>query len=784
MTARIGDRLRDRYELREFLGRGGMSDVYLAFDTHRQVEVAVKVLREDLAEDTEFIRRFRREAEALAQLDHPNIVRFYSFERQGTVAFIVMDYVSGATLRRRLAEVEGQLSVEETTAILRPVAAALQYAHNEGYVHRDIKPGNIMLRDDGTVLLSDFGIARATEAVTMTTGPIGTPAYMSPEQILGQSVDRRTDVYSLGVVLYEMLAGRRPFTGETGTGATTIDRVRDEHLRATPIGLSTLNPAVTQGMAQIVSKAMAKDPARRWTQVKDLLTAWENASGLGETATTARQRWGAIWAAGMSIPAAVRSPASSEPVAAQVVAALPGGAKPPTSRNKWMSLAAAGALAVISLLILLVLSRGLSSTAEEATALPAVTAPVVDRQATALALAAVFATETAEVSDSSEGTLKVLVQERTEAAMLAITATATSTAQQLAATVTSDAHIAATQWAQQTGVATIQASATRSSQATAEANLSATTQAQETDGAIATAQAMAATATAMAHTSATRSSQATFEAKLTATTQAQETAGSMATTQAIAATATAAAQIPTATPTRKPTPIAWLPIPGGEFLMGSSDADLGMTLDECNATEGQSTGQLCQSNWFKEPQRRVWVGDFETTKFEITNLQYNACVAAGVCAEAGRAIGDTNIRRDPGFFALDYPVMAVNWYDADTYCRWIGGRLPSEEEWERAARGSDGRRYPWGNSYETSRANLSSSYPAPVGAFPAGASPYGVMDLAGNVFEWTATMDENGMYVVRGGGWTKYFFRGRVTDRGTWLEPSFANYDVGFRCVR
>ena len=240
MTAHIGDRLRDRYEMEEFLGRGGMSDVYLAFDTRRQVRVAVKVLREDLAEDVEFVRRFRREAEALAQLDHPNIVRFYSFERQGTTAFIVMDYVSGATLRRRLAEVEGPLSVEEATAILRPVVAALQYAHNEGYVHRDIKPGNIMLRDDGTVLLSDFGIARATESITMTTGPIGTPAYMSPEQILGQSVDQRTDVYSLGVVLYEMLAGRRPFTGETGIGVTTIERVRHEHLHAEPVDLRRL----------------------------------------------------------------------------------------------------------------------------------------------------------------------------------------------------------------------------------------------------------------------------------------------------------------------------------------------------------------------------------------------------------------------------------------------------------------------------------------------------------------------------------------------------------------
>lgn len=179
----------------------------------------------------------------------------------------------------------------------------------------------------------------------------------------------------------------------------------------------------------------------------------------------------------------------------------------------------------------------------------------------------------------------------------------------------------------------------------------------------------------------------------------------------------------------------------------------------------------------------VHVGNFDITRDEITNAQYNACATAGACAKAGRAVSDTNIQRDPGFFASNYPVMAVSWYDADAFCRWTGGRLPTEEEWERAARGTDGRRYPWGNLFEPDRANLDSNYPTPVGKYPRGASPYGVMDMAGNVFEWTAT-SADGKYVVRGGGWTKYTFRGRVTDRGTWLEPTFANYDVGFRCVR
>ena len=158
-----------RYRVARLLGRGGMADVYLAADSLRQANVAVKVLREDLAEEPEFRRRFAREAEALAKLDHPNIVRFYSFETDGPLATIVMDYVPGErTLRTRLVESGGPLPLSEVTEVLHQAGSALQFAHRQGFVHRDIKPANIMLKPDGTVLLADFGIARAMEATTAT----------------------------------------------------------------------------------------------------------------------------------------------------------------------------------------------------------------------------------------------------------------------------------------------------------------------------------------------------------------------------------------------------------------------------------------------------------------------------------------------------------------------------------------------------------------------------------------------------------------------------------------
>ena len=272
-----GTILLKRYCIEELLGRGGMAEVYLATDLRRRVQVAVKVLREDLAEDPEFVRRFRHEAEALARLDHPNIVRLYEFVQQGATACVVMDYIKGITLRRRLMEAGGPLELEEISDILRQVSAALGYAHSEGIAHRDIKPGNIMLQEGGRVLLTDFGIAKVIETGTVTTMALGTPAYMSPEQIEGLAVDQRTDIYSLGVMLYEMATGRRPFNGERGNGVTTLEKIRDEQVRLRPTDPRLYNPELPQETARVILRALAKDREDRWDDVDALYEAWEKA---------------------------------------------------------------------------------------------------------------------------------------------------------------------------------------------------------------------------------------------------------------------------------------------------------------------------------------------------------------------------------------------------------------------------------------------------------------------------------------------------------------------------
>jgi len=295
------------------------------------------------------------------------------------------------------------------------------------------------------------------------------------------------------------------------------------------------------------------------------------------------------------------------------------------------------------------------------------------------------------------------------------------------------------------------------------------------------ATAVAATLTAVA--AQTKQAAETVAAELTA--KAQETP---------TATPTLPPPVPTETPTPPPPPpptftrapatvvLDMILIPAGEFMMGSSAADNELTLQECNQTEGN-----CQVTWFdgEIPVHLVIVPEFRISTYEITNSQYNICVANGVCPSLGRIAPETDIAYDPNFFADLLPAVAVSWDNANTFCAWVGARLPREEEWEKAARGTDGlRRYPWGYTFEPGRANLASGFPTAVGSYPGGVSPYGVMDMAGNVFEWTATATGDGRYILRGGAWSKFYFRGRAADRGTKLAPNFVNYDIGFRCAQ
>ncbi|MHB0878531.1 MAG: serine/threonine-protein kinase [Anaerolineae bacterium] len=304
-----GDTLLDRYELVRSLGRGGMAEVYLARDAHRGVELAIKVMREDLAFEPQFVSRFSREAQALARLEHPNIVRFYSFEADGPIAFIVMDYIRGATLLSRMRAAAGPLPLEEVGRTLQDIVPALHFAHRQGLVHRDIKPANIMVRPDGESILMDFGIAKAVESTTSTFLEAGTPAYMSPEQVLGHRPSHLSDIYSLGVLLYEMVTGRKPFLGDTGSADTLTRRIREEHLIAIPPDPRDFNPVLPDALAELVLAALAKQPERRWQDAASIVKAWTDGQERPATAAVHTRRHTTAVAAAE----AARRPVDSKP---------------------------------------------------------------------------------------------------------------------------------------------------------------------------------------------------------------------------------------------------------------------------------------------------------------------------------------------------------------------------------------------------------------------------------------------------------------------------------------
>ena len=280
-------RLGDRYELLGSLGQGGMADVQRARDLQLDREVAIKILHARYANDPEFLRRFQREARAAANLNHPSIVGVYDAGESDHRPYIVMELVEGRSLKDVLRH--ERLSPDAALQIISDAATALHYAHERGLIHRDVKPANIMLSDSGTVKVTDFGIARAVgaETVTQTAAVFGTAAYMAPEQARSDPVDRRTDVYALGCVLYELLADRPPFTADSPVA------LAHKHISEMPPPPSTFADNVSGDLDAITLKAMAKDPADRYQTARDLSTDLGRArTGQAVTAPVA-----AAWAA-------------------------------------------------------------------------------------------------------------------------------------------------------------------------------------------------------------------------------------------------------------------------------------------------------------------------------------------------------------------------------------------------------------------------------------------------------------------------------------------------------
>ena len=269
-----GQKINDRYEIIKTIGEGGMANVYLAEDTILERKVAIKVLRGDLSNDEKFIRRFKREALSVSNLSHPNIVEVYDVGEEDGNYYIVMEYIEGKTLKQLLQK-RGALTLTEVIDIMSQLTDGLAHAHEAYIIHRDIKPQNIMIEDNGRIKITDFGIAMALNStqLTQTNSVMGSVHYLPPEQANGKGSTVKSDIYSLGILMYELLTGSVPFKGDTAV------EIALKHMKEKIPSVRKQNPTIPQSVENIILKATAKNPKNRYDSVRemynDLQTALE-----------------------------------------------------------------------------------------------------------------------------------------------------------------------------------------------------------------------------------------------------------------------------------------------------------------------------------------------------------------------------------------------------------------------------------------------------------------------------------------------------------------------------
>ncbi|HMK08324.1 MAG TPA: protein kinase, partial [Anaerolineales bacterium] len=370
MTFAVGENV-GPYRIIEQLGQGGMATVYKAYHAALDRYVAIKVLHPAFLQDPNFLKRFQREAKAVARLEHPNIVPVYDFAEHNGQPYLVMKYIEGDTLKARLRS--ASLPIAEGLRIVEATGAALSYAHRRGVLHRDIKPSNILLSPDGSITLADFGLARMGEAGESTLSAdvmLGTPQYISPEQARGEkSLDAGTDIYSFGVVLYEMVVGQVPFNADT-----PFSIIHDHIYKPLPIP-SKVNPRVPGEVERVLLKSLAKERADRYATVDEMVAGFREAVHAAE----------ARMAAGRGEPAPSREAGAAGPTSAPAVAPAP---VRPARRGRWLWIG--GGLVVVCLCGFLFLAAasnrgqgGATPAAASGAAGPGAGAPTVEVNATA-----------------------------------------------------------------------------------------------------------------------------------------------------------------------------------------------------------------------------------------------------------------------------------------------------------------------------------------------------------------------------------------------------------------
>jgi len=646
-----------QYRIVAPLGEGGMAAVYKAYQQTMDRYVALKILPRHFAADPEFVGRFEQEAKIIAKLQHVHILPVHDYGTSEGYTYIVMPFVETGTLDDLL---QGEpLPQEQIRKIISQVGEALHHAHSQGLVHRDVKPSNILIDQDGNCLLTDFGITKVVEGTakfTQTGAIIGTPAYMSPEQIMGETLDGRSDIYSLGIILYQLATGRAPYRAETPPAIFV------KHLHDPLPPPRKFNQDLPESVERVILKALAKDPKDRYSNATELVNAIHGAASEVVTDQTVVEPFvptppptlvedPAIQRQ-FEQPSTVDRDASLRPLEAQPAEKVEATQAKPF---RWVFFGGGGALVVVAAYLVIrgVLGLGGGTQGEDATSLPKATSVPTTQVAELAPTSTSAATQDLSTPEGLEG-----------------------------------------------GTITING----------------------VDGA------------------------------------------------------------------------EMVYIPEGEFTMGSDPSE---GYDFC-IDFPPASGVECKTSWFEKesPPHDIYLSAFWIHRTEVTIAQYWQCVNAGVCDPMDQRGRST-----------DHPVSNVTYDQARSYCQWTGLDLPTEAQWEKAARGTTNRSWPWGSDRPTvSLVNTMENEfdnTVPVGTYPQGASFYGLVDMAGNV--WEMALDwfredfymspvardadtqgppssPDGFRVLKGSGYVGDFNDARISNRLP-VYPTYADYHVGFRCA-
>lgn len=736
MADLVGHRL-GQYQILERVSRGSTSTVYKAYQEKLDRFVAVKVLSPHFMDEEDFLERFRREAQAVARLDHPNILPVYDYEQAGDVVYIVMKYVNSGSLRELMGS---PMDLRDSMEIISQVGLALGFAHKQGVIHRDVKPANILVGDNNWALLTDFGLAKILASGRRTTEAgvgMGTPDYMSPEQAQGLTLDGRADLYSLGVTLYEMLTGKTPFDGDSGIAVVV------KHITEPVKPAREIDPTIPIEVEGVVMKALMKDPNQRFETAESMVAALARAVGpigerIGSVAASVRRE-------------EILHPPSSSP-ARQSNPKMHVTRLRPFARQVW-SILLAGLIKLGKIFNAVVLIFG-----------------KILKRGGALLMRGLRALG---------GFAKRFG--------LATIALARSTFAPLGGAVRLGHRI-------RSGIANHRETIARAN-ATAETaryidlktplnkfGRSIKTHRRKLGLALSLIVMLALLVlliTSGALRARTLKGALALNPERTPVTLSATTAPNIVpTVAAIQPTLTAAA----ATAPSGAAPAGMVLVPGGSFSMGAAGGNF--DVDET-------------------PAHVVTLDSFYIDAHEVTVARFaHFANVSGYQTEAERAGDGTTWRTFNSADRQKFPVTYLTWNDAVRFCAYDGGRLPTEAEWEYAARGNTKRTYPWGATFNAAWANtveLGAGQPVAVASNSA-LSPFGAYDMSGNVWEWVHDWYASEYYktspasnptgpatglnkVIRGGSYKTKGSAATTTARGQ-ASIDGRNDDIGLRCVR